>query len=72
MMGICHRRVLARRLMIDGIEHRTVIVEISDDGRSIAITPFEREVAATPYESRTLQAERDAQGRWTLKIAKSQ
>lgn len=68
MTEIGHRRVLARRLMLDGVEHRLVIVELSADRTSIDINPFEGETAATVYESRPMLAEKDPHGRWRLKI----
>ena len=68
MTEVDHSRVLARRLMLDGVEHRLVIVELSADRRDLTVTPFEGETAATVYESRPLIAERAPQGRWRLII----
>lgn len=65
-----HRRLLARRLTHLGKEYSTVIVDISLDRRRISITPFDRETASTPYESRPLRTAHDAKGQWRLILEK--
>ncbi|MCM1452392.1 MAG: hypothetical protein NC102_09030 [Clostridium sp.] len=64
MVKIEHRRVLARRLMHEGREYSTAIVEISADRQRIEIGSFERETAGTTYVSRRLRTVQD--GGWWL------
>ena len=58
--------MLARRLEHCGVVYSAVIVDISPDRLSISITPFERETAATPYESRPLRTLQAPDGQWWL------
>lgn len=48
-------RVLAHKIIFEGMEHNLSVAEISDDRGSVKITPFVSETHSTVFVSGTLE-----------------
>ncbi|MDE7376403.1 MAG: hypothetical protein K2N16_06115 [Muribaculaceae bacterium] len=55
-------KVLAHKVILDGIEYRLSILEIEDGGRRARVRPFAGEEADTAFVNGTIEARRDAHG----------
>lgn len=55
MDSIPDKKILAHRVVHQGVAHKMAVAEIASDGRSVAIAPFERECAGTVFVPGTVE-----------------
>lgn len=60
-------KALAHRVILDGVEHRLAVLEISDDGRQASVRPFAGEEAGTAFVNGAIEARRDADGIYRIR-----
>lgn len=64
-------KVLAHKVILDGIEYRLSILEIEDGGRQARVRPFAGEEAGTSFVNGTIEARRDDCGIYRVTKLKS-
>lgn len=55
-------KILAHKVIFEGVEHRLAVLEITDDGRHASVRPFTGEEAGTAFVNGAIEACRDANG----------